>query len=51
MTSVAAPEYVVARKVLLDALAALAPQLDSVILVGAQAVYHHTGAVEGTGWP
>lgn len=48
MTSIA-PEYVVARKVLLDALAALKPQLDSVVLVGAQAVYHHTGVVEGTG--
>lgn len=44
-----APEYVVARKVLLDALVALETQIDSVILVGAQAVYHHTGVVEGTG--
>lgn len=48
MTSVA-PEYVVARKVLLDALAALKPQINSFILVGAQAVYHHTGMVTGTG--
>lgn len=48
MTAVS-PEYVLARKVLLDALAALKPQIDSVILVGAQAVYHHTGVVEGTG--
>ena len=42
-------EYVVARKVLLDALDALKPQIDSVILVGAQAVYFHTDLVEGTG--
>lgn len=38
-----APEYVMARRVLLDALAALEEHLDSLILVGAQAVYHHTG--------
>lgn len=38
-----APEYVVARRVLLDALAALADHLDNLVLVGAQAVYHHTG--------
>lgn len=38
-----APEYVVARRVLLDALAALESHLPSLILVGAQAVYHHTG--------
>jgi hypothetical protein len=38
-----APEYVVARRVLLDALAALEGHLDNLILVGAQAVYHHTG--------
>ncbi len=38
-----APEYVVARRVLLDALAALEGHLDNRILVGAQAVYHHTG--------
>jgi hypothetical protein len=37
------PEYVVARRVLLDALAALEEHLDNLILVGAQAVYHHTG--------
>lgn len=36
-------EYVLARSVLLDALAALGPHLDAVILVGAQAVYLHTG--------
>lgn len=38
-----APEYVVARRVLLDALAALEDHLDNLVLVGAQAVYHHTG--------
>ncbi len=38
-----APEYVAARTVLLDALEALGPHRDNVVLVGAQAVYHHTG--------
>lgn len=38
-----AAEYVVARRVLLDALTALEGHLDNLILVGAQAVYHHTG--------
>jgi hypothetical protein len=38
-----APIYVAARRVLLDALAALAPQTDAVIVVGAQAVYIRTG--------
>ena len=38
-----APEYVAARRVLLDALTALTGHLDNLILVGAQAVYHHTG--------
>ena len=41
-----APEYVAARHVLLDALEALHTHLDSLILVGAQAVYLHAG--EGT---
>lgn len=41
-----APEYVAARRVLLDALAALEGHLDNLILVGAQAVYHHTGAAD-----
>jgi hypothetical protein len=36
-------EYVLARSVLLDALEALGPNLDAVILVGAQATYLHTG--------
>lgn len=39
----AAPEYVAARTVLLDALSALGRHRRNVILVGAQAVYHHTG--------
>jgi len=39
-------QYVVARSVLLDALGALGAQREAVILVGAQAVYLHTGAVE-----
>jgi hypothetical protein len=38
------PLYVLARRVLLDALEALGDQRDAVILVGAQAVYLHTGA-------
>ena len=42
MDNVAA-EYVGARRVLLDALVALEDHLSSLILVGAQAVYHHTG--------
>lgn len=37
------PEYVAARRVLLDALAALEAHLDAMVLVGAQAVYLHTG--------
>lgn len=36
-------EYVLARRVLLDALGALGPHVDAVVLVGAQAVYLHTG--------
>lgn len=35
--------YAVARAALLDALEALADQRDAVILVGAQAIYLHTG--------
>ncbi|MFC7621287.1 hypothetical protein [Microlunatus sp. GCM10028923] len=41
-----APEYVAARKVLLHALSALDSHLSSLVLVGAQAVYHHTGATD-----
>jgi hypothetical protein len=37
------PEYVLARKVLLDALEALGSQRGAVVLVGAQAIYLHTG--------
>ncbi len=38
--------YVAARRVLLDALTALAPHGDAVILAGAQAIYLHTGAAD-----
>jgi hypothetical protein len=38
------PAYVLARKVLLDALDALSAHRNALILVGAQAVYLHTGA-------
>lgn len=41
-----APEYVAARRILLDALVALEGHLDNLILVGAQAVYHHTGETD-----
>lgn len=41
-----APEYVTARRVLLDALTALQAHLDNLILVGAQAVYHHAGGAD-----
>ena len=37
------PLYIVARTVLLDALDALGDQRDAVVLVGAQAIYLHTG--------
>jgi hypothetical protein len=40
------PTYVRARTALLDAAAALAPHLDAVVLVGAQAIYLHTGEAE-----
>src|SRR5919199_4720734 len=40
------PLYMRARRVLLDALAALQDQLGAVILVGAQAIYLHTGEAE-----
>lgn len=36
-------EYVLARRVLLDGLEALHAHLDALVLVGAQAVYHHAG--------
>lgn len=41
-----APEYVAARRVLLDAFVALEGHLDNLVLVGAQAVYHHTGSAD-----
>ncbi len=41
-----APEYVAARRVLLDALEALRSHLGNLVLVGAQAVYHHTGSAD-----
>lgn len=37
------PELVEARRALLDALVALEPHLDSLVLIGAQAIYLHTG--------
>ena len=40
------PRYVLARTVLLDALEALGDQRAAVIVVGAQAVYLHTGAID-----
>jgi len=38
--------YVLARRALLDALAALEPHLNSLVLIGAQAVYLHTGPAD-----
>jgi len=40
------PLYVLARRVLLDALQALGEQQEAVILVGAQAIYLHTGEAD-----
>lgn len=40
------PAYVAARRALLTALQALEGQLQALVLVGAQAVYMHTGAAE-----
>lgn len=39
-------QYVRARAALLDAADALSPHLDSIVLVGAQALYLHTGAAD-----
>jgi hypothetical protein len=39
-------QYLRARAALLDAAEALAPHLDSIVLVGAQAIYLHTGAAD-----
>ena len=38
------PAYVLARRALLDGLKALRPHLDSLTVIGAQAVYIHTGS-------
>jgi hypothetical protein len=38
--------YILARRVLLDALAALGPHRDALVLVGAQAVYLHVGEAD-----
>jgi hypothetical protein len=46
MTGVPDSEYVQARRVLLDALGILGAHLPGLILVGAQAVYLHTGAAD-----
>jgi predicted nucleotidyltransferase len=46
MPGAPAPEYIAARRVLLDALEAAKEHLDSLVLVGAQAVYLHTGEAE-----
>jgi hypothetical protein len=40
------PLYVLARRALLDGLFALEPHLGSIIVIGAQAVYLHTGPAE-----
>lgn len=40
------PVYVLARQVLLDVLEALGEQRDAIVLVGAQAIYLHTGEAE-----
>lgn len=43
-----ADEYILARRVLLDALETLGAHRDSLVLVGAQALYLHTGEAELT---
>jgi hypothetical protein len=40
------PLYVIARTVLLDTIEALGAQRDAIILIGAQAIYMHTGSIE-----
>jgi len=40
------PQCVGARSVLLDALEALSGHRSAIIVVGAQAIYLHTGAIE-----
>lgn len=46
MPGVLDPRYIVARTVLLDALEALGEQRDAAIVVGAQAIYLHTGTID-----
>lgn len=46
--SPASPEYVLARRLLLDALELLDPHRDALVLIGAQAVYHHVPGSAGT---
>ncbi len=46
MLGVPDPLYIAARHVLLDALDALSPHLESIVLVGAQAVYVHAGEAD-----
>jgi hypothetical protein len=46
MSDAADPLYVLARRVLLDALGALGSQMDAITLVGAQAIYLHTGEAD-----
>lgn len=46
MSGASDPRYVVARSVLLDALEALGAQRQAVVLVGAQAIYMYTGALD-----
>lgn len=46
MSGVPDPAYIAARRVLLDALTALELHLNSIILIGAQAVYMHAGEAD-----
>src|SRR5688500_3924187 len=46
MTGAPDPEYVAARRTLLDALEAVGPQRQATTLIGAQAIYLHTGEDE-----
>lgn len=46
MTGAPDPVYVLARRVLLDGLDALRPHLRSLVVVGAQAIYEHTGPAD-----
>lgn len=46
MSGAPGPLYAKAREVLLDALEALGPHRSSLVLVGAQAIYLHTGEAD-----